>query len=541
MSKKMKFVVTIEDENGEAIVIKKSSREVPFVEEIVEKGFRAAFHDLETAALELTKEARDAAVSEYVAEASKKKTESEGQPGGALVEKAYIIQCELGAVSTNGHKWVNGTLVEYDSTESFFEKTGSREAFKSDLFKGLTLEIAAMTSFRNCAYILNRMRRADNGIIAMTVRNSVEREGRSIQQCMEEKAATAIDGQGLSVDENSAVAWKETGEKVVKEDFGSSQTHIEADIVHAAAKRLNLEEGSYDPSDYELAGVNISSDEVGVKRQTQSRPREEGKTQAKRVENTVIHVEIANETDNPKMASSSSYILNSLSVCGAFRLLLGFLCMNGLLGRTLVFFADGARNLNTAIAAMFGFANIKIILDWYHLRKKMEETLSLICNNRFYRNEMLQKIMPELWRGNVDGAVALLKTIDMGMVKDKGKLDYLIGYLRRVRATIPNYMLRSALGLRNSSNRGEKANDLIVSTRQKHNGMSWSDLGSAALASVSAVLYNNELDNWVKRGTLSLKLVERTTPIRPRRNRKRTDTAYSNASAKAKNSKVAAA
>ena len=444
-------------------------------------------------------------------------------------------------MKTNGHKWINGTLTVYDSTESFFEKTGPREAFKSDLFKSLMLETATMTSFRNCAYILNRMRRADDGIIAMTVRNSVEREGDSIQRCMEEKAAAATEEKGLAVDVDGTVTWKETGEKVTHEDFKFSQVHIDAEIVHDAAKRLKLAEGSYDPSDYEMPGVNISSDEVGVKRQTESRPQEEGKMQPKRVENTVVHVEIANESGNPKVASSSSYILNSLSVYGAFRLLLGFLCMNGLLGRTLVFFADGAKNLNAAIAAMFGFANIKIILDWYHLRKKMEETLSLICNNRFYRNEMLQKIMPELWRGNVDEAVAMLKAIDMGMVKDKGKLDYLIGYLRRVRATIPNYMLRTALGLRNSSNRGEKANDLIVANRQKHNGMSWSDTGSTSLASVAALLHNNEVENWVERGTLSLQLVERTTPIRPKRNRKRTDTAYSNAPVKSKNSKVAAA
>ena len=105
---------------------------------------------------------------------------------------------------------------------------------------------------------------------------------------------------------------------------------------------------------------------------------------------------------------------------------------------------------------------------------------------------------------------------------------YLIGYLERVRATIPNYMLRAALGLRNSSNRGEKANDRIVSNRQKHNGMSWSDTGSTTLASVSALQYNNELDNWVSGGTLSLNMVERTTPRRPRRNRKRTETSYSN-------------
>jgi len=207
----------------------------------------------------------------------------------------------------------------------------------------------------------------------------------------------------------------------------------------------------------------------------------------------------------------------------------------------MVFFVDGARNLNTAIAEMFSFANIKIILDWYHLRKKMEETLSLICNNRVYRNEMLQKIMPVLWRGDVDGAIAILKSIDMRMVKNAVSLNYLMGYLERVRKNIPNYMLRDALGLRNSSNRGEKANDLIVANRQKHNGMSWSDNGSTALASVTAMIHNNELDNWVEYGFLSFKLVERITPKRPRRNRKRTDTAYANTPVKNKKVKAGSA
>ena len=58
--------------------------------------------------------------------------------------------------------------------------------------------------------------------------------------------------------------------------------------------------------------------------------------------------------------------------------------------------------------------------------------------------------------------------------------------------------------------------------------MSWSDDGSPAMTSVSAILYNNELDIWVNTGTLSLRLVERTTPRRPKRNRKRAETAYAN-------------
>jgi len=434
-----------------------------------------------------------------------------------------------------------GAQILFDSTDSFFENTGPREAFKSNQFKDLMLQISTTTSVRNGTYLLNRMRRTDSGIIETTFRNSVEREGDSIQRYMEEKTSAAIDEKGFAVGENDVVTWKETGKSVTQSDFAFDTAHIDVETVHAAAKRLKMEEGSYNPSDYELSGLNISSDEVGVKRQTESRPRDEETKQPKRVENTVIHVEMSNETDDPKKASSSSYILNSSSVSGGFRLLLGFLCLNGLLGKTIVFFVDGARNLNTTIAAMFSFLNIKIILDWYHLRKKMEESLSSICNNRAYRNDMLQEIMPELWRGNVNKAKEILGSIDMNMVKSKDTLNYLIGYLERVRANIPNYMLRAELGLRNSSNRGEKSNDLVVANRQKHNGMSWSDEGSTTLASVAAVLFNNELGNWLKTGTLSLKLVKRTTPKRPRRNRRRTSTAYANIPVKSKKTKAASA
>ena len=452
-----------------------------------------------------------------------------------------MIQCELGVLTISGHKWMIDGKIVYDSTESLFEKTGPLEAFKSNLFRELMLQIAPKVSFRDGTDFLDRMRRTESGIIETTFRNCVEREGASIQRYMEEKTAAAIDEKGLAIDGNGAVIWKESGDKVAPEDFEFGHTHIDADTVHAVAKKLKLEEGSYDPSDYELNGVNISSDEVGVKRQTERRPREEGGSQPKLVENAVIHIEVANESGDPKVVSSSSYILNSPSVNGAFKLLLGFLCMNELLGRTMVFFADGAKNLNNAITAMFSFLNIKIVLDWYHLRKKMEETLSTVCNNTAYRNDILQKVMPLLWRGNVDGAVATLKSIDMDMVKNKRTLEYLIGYLERVRTIIPNYMMRTALGLRNSSNRGEKANDLIVSDRQKHNGMSWSNAGSTMLASVSAVLYNNELDNWIHNGTLSLQLVERETPIRTRRSRKRTDMAYSNIPSKQKKTGAATA
>ncbi|HWS83954.1 MAG TPA: hypothetical protein VN207_06815 [Ktedonobacteraceae bacterium] len=48
-----------------------------------------------------------------------------------------------------------------------------------------------------------------------------------------------------------------------------------------------------------------------------------------------------------------------------------------------------------------------------------------------------------------------------------------------------------------SSNQVEKANDIVVSNRQKHNGMSWSTDGSISLATLTAVRHNSEDKNWL--------------------------------------------
>jgi hypothetical protein len=44
---------------------------------------------------------------------------------------------------------------------------------------------------------------------------------------------------------------------------------------------------------------------------------------------------------------------------------------------------------------------------------------------------------------------------------------------------------------------------LVVSDRQKHNGMSWSKPGSVALAAVTALVRNQEYKRWFQAGTLS--------------------------------------
>ena len=73
--KKMKITIEIEDETGEVLVKRESEREVPYMEEFREQGFRGAFHDYETAILEGRKEASDGITSEYLEYLSEKKRE----------------------------------------------------------------------------------------------------------------------------------------------------------------------------------------------------------------------------------------------------------------------------------------------------------------------------------------------------------------------------------------------------------------------------------------------------------------------------------
>jgi hypothetical protein len=97
------------------------------------------------------------------------------------------------------------------------------------------------------------------------------------------------------------------------------------------------------------------------------------------------------------------------------------------------------------------------------------------------------------------------------LIKNQDVCNNLINYLKRNQPYIPCYAVRKKLGLRNSSNIGEKMNDLIVSNRQKHNGMSWSRSGSVALATLTALKRNKEYVNWFE-DTLCAIMTE-TLPI----------------------------
>lgn len=85
-------------------------------------------------------------------------------------------------------------------------------------------------------------------------------------------------------------------------------------------------------------------------------------------------------------------------------------------------------------------------------------------------------IVRSIWARNVKGAKGALDyiaAIDKKYIKSQESLDSLRGYIMRKQENIPCYAIRKGLGLHNSSNPVEKANDIIVAHRQKGKERKW--------------------------------------------------------------------
>ena len=210
------------------------------------------------------------------------------------------------------------------------------------------------------------------------------------------------------------------------------------------------------------------------------------------VYNTVVHIQ-NNE--------SKAYTLNTPTLSQMMPIVLAFLLSNSMLCQpgSLVFFTDGARDIRKAIQESFHFIPFKIILDWFHLEKKCKDLLSMAISGKEAKKQILTALLARLWLGKVDQAMRLLQEMSKDMIKNQKELDNLVNYLDRNSSCIPCYALRQKLGLRTSSNPVEKANDLLVSERQKHNGMSWSADGSTSLATLTDVRRNGEDRNWLQK------------------------------------------
>ena len=403
----------------------------------------------------------------------------------------FGIEAELGTLGVKTHRITNdaGKII-YNVNVSFFESKNGKERHHSSRLNELMYEFASEISYRNCEKYLNRIRQQEEGVKTTTIRNHVERAGNEIREHIQEQLSEALIQNGFN----------ESGEREPHESVPSiGWEAIDEKQVYEAAKALGIAH-NVKAKDYENTAfsVDIAVDDVGVKRQTSERPNPESNARKRKYAyQTVVHVG----------KEGQCFIFNEENQAKALVALLGFLLHNCLLwGKQLVFYVDGETSLFTTIKRVFGFLPIKIILDWYHVDKKMKERLSMGMTGYKVRNPFMEELRPFLWMGDVDGAIALLKALPDKHIKNIEHITKLIEYLTRNKNYIPCYALRAKLGLCNSSNRGEKANDLAVSNRQKHNGMSWSREGSLGLGSVCTTAHNGEIKNWAYKRSIDLSL-----------------------------------
>ena len=381
-----------------------------------------------------------------------------------------------------------------------------KERIESISIQELSLHLCAQNSYRTACGFLNTAfhRSGEDSFKLRTLADGVDSAGRRISRMLDAHCRDTLEKNG--VDSMTGIP-RDTGSipacisapSCAGEDPSADKTALFREIIGRynsdrdetcqIKNETLINTVEQDPSNC----VYVSIDDVGVKHQKDSRKGDREKS-GKIVENTVIHVQ----------APEGSYVLTAIGMGNAFKLLLAFLFDNRLLeNRHLYFFSDGASNIRKSIETYFSFCPSVHMLDWYHLEKRMTELLSMALKGKKDDRHGIRYVLDGmLWAGNIDDAIKYLSTMDRKHVKNGSKLQEAIDYLERKRPYICCYALRGILGYRNSSNPAEKANDIIVAARQKHNGMSWSYSGSHALAVITASVRNNEIHNWIVSGQM---------------------------------------
>ena len=397
---------------------------------------------------------------------------------------------------------VDGDNGNYSTAVDFFPRLKGKERYRTVGFKNLAMILGDVdNTYRKTTDLINHVRRQQvGGTPYRTLQANTEREGTGVMDYLEKKATSILRRHQFSEDGTYPGN---------KEDLSSAEpVTLPQETIQKAAAHLSRdyspEELLSNPVPFEdpSQSLNITIDDVSVKKQSQERRRApipgHKKSKHQYVHDTVARV----DKDKKK------YSLVGAGTKATLRYLIALLLSNSLLGYRFQFFTDGHTTLNDTIRSCFEwYPNFGIILDWFHLVKKCKQLLSMALKGRLIRNDVLREVMPLLWHGFTDQAIEILEQVEPKKIKDDENRLKLTSYLERNKDMIPSYALRKQLGLKNSSAIGEKMNDLLVSSRQKHNGMSWSQKGSLALVALTAVKRNSETQSWLQERKLKLKLV----------------------------------
>lgn len=142
------------------------------------------------------------------------------------------------------------------------------------------------------------------------------------------------------------------------------------------------------------------------------------------------------------------------------------------------------------------FPQARYVLDWWHLKENVKRCLRDTVNNRRKRWRLGKQLLSLLWRGRWGAA---LKVLDQMLIQQKSSQDKVLAlrkYIRNNTGGIIDYKAIRQAGYYISSSVVEKAADIIVARRQKHQGMIWSRKGADAIAVLRTIVLNEKWDEY---------------------------------------------
>lgn len=402
-------------------------------------------------------------------------------------------------------------LYEEPEIEGMLPNLRAKEHYRTQGYRQtMFYEGVSESSFRIVCTSFNRRVRQDQnkGLSPSSLQYELQSEAKQIELNYERQSQQILskhdfDEQGEP--QQSCSIEKETTRKACSK----AVKFAFAEMCEQAPDRLSGEL-KLEASDYEdqASTVYIGIDDVCNKRQKKKR------------EKTTTEIKLSNERSGGKkkykkrkflfhtvvkiVAKEGNYSLTASKLRGVWPLLIALLLHNNFIRRRWILLVDGQRSLHEGLAGLLKWRPLHLILDWYHLRKKIHMQLYMAVSTSEQRDDIMLKLEQLAWHGLSQQAIDLVKQIPENLIKKQKPLDVLIGYFERNEKLIPNYAMRKKLGLVCSSNRVEKENDFIISARQKHKGMSWTRNGSNAMATITAVKRNKQTEHWLQNNTISL-------------------------------------
>jgi hypothetical protein len=179
-------------------------------------------------------------------------------------------------------------------------------------------------------------------------------------------------------------------------------------------------------------------------------------------------------------AEGVCYYLAGRSVEQLTMVLMAYLMMLGYMDKSLEVVSDGATWISDWVGSITQVPVVQI-LCWFHLRKRIYESLGAVGLAKEQRELLEHEILGLLWQGKTAQVVWILWELRSKSRVPK-RIDDLMGYLLRKKRLIVDYEARRGESLWLASTRVEGWNDTAVADRCKHRRASWTASGVLAVA-----------------------------------------------------------